>query len=153
LCQAFDFEDLQRDPRLQSNNDRVRAREWLLPILRDRFAPFSASELAQRFEQAGLPYAPITKPHELFDDPHLLTTGGLSRVTLPADASAAQRPLDTHIALLPLAMDGQRLPVRHDPPGIGQDSRDLLQELGYDDDEIAQLIDQRVVGTSTPSNP
>jgi crotonobetainyl-CoA:carnitine CoA-transferase CaiB-like acyl-CoA transferase len=153
LCKAFDFDDLQQDPRLQSNNDRVRAREWLLPILRERFAPFSAAELAQRFEQAGLPYAPITKPHELFEDTHLLATGGLSQVTLPADASAAQRPLDTRIALLPLALDGQRLPVRHAPPRIGQDSHALLQELGYADEQIAHLIDQRVVGAANHSSP
>jgi crotonobetainyl-CoA:carnitine CoA-transferase CaiB-like acyl-CoA transferase len=153
LCQAFGFDDLLHDSRLPSNNDRVRAREWLLPILRERFAPYSAAELAQRFEQAGLPYAPITQPHRLFDDPHLLATGGLSPVTLPADASAAQRPLDTRIALLPLSMDGKRLPVRHAPPGIGQDSLDLLQELGYDDEQIARLIEQRVVGANHPANP
>jgi crotonobetainyl-CoA:carnitine CoA-transferase CaiB-like acyl-CoA transferase len=153
LCQAFGFDDLLRDSRLQSNNDRVRAREWLLPILRERFAPYSAAELAQRFEQAGLPYAPITQPHQLFDDPHLWATGGLSPVTLPADASAAQRPLDTRIALLPLSMDGKRLPVRHAPPGIGQDSLDLLQELGYDDGQIARLIEQRVVGANNPASP
>lgn len=148
LCQAFGFDDLQQDPRLQSNNDRVLARDWLLPILRERFAPFAAADLAQRFEQAGLPYAPITQPHQLFDDPHLLATGGLSQVTLPADASAAQQPLDTRIALLPLAMDGQRLGVRHAPPRIGQDSHALLQELGYDDTQIDQLILQRVVAAS-----
>jgi crotonobetainyl-CoA:carnitine CoA-transferase CaiB-like acyl-CoA transferase len=152
LCQAFDFDDLQQDHRLQSNNDRVRAREWLLPILRERFAPFSAAELAQRFEQAGLPFAPITQPHELFDDPHLLATGGLSEVKLTADASVAHRPLDTRIALLPLALDGQRLRVRQAPPSIGQDSHALLQELGYDDEQIAHLIDQRVVGAAHPSS-
>jgi crotonobetainyl-CoA:carnitine CoA-transferase CaiB-like acyl-CoA transferase len=152
LCQAFGFDDLQQDSRLQSNNDRVRAREWLIPMLRERFAPFTAAELAQRFEKAGLPYAPITQPHELFDDPHLQATGGLSPVTLPADASVAKRPLETRIALLPLALDGQRLPVRHAPPGIGQDNQALLQELGYTDEQIAQLMDQHVVRGGTPSD-
>jgi crotonobetainyl-CoA:carnitine CoA-transferase CaiB-like acyl-CoA transferase len=146
LCDAFDWEDLRNDPRLASNNDRVRARDWMLPLLRERFAPLSASELARRFEAAGLPYAPITKPQDLFDDPHLLATGGLAPVTIPADASVAGQPLDTRIALLPLALDGERLRVRHAPPGIGQDSRALLLELGYSGAEVDELIAQGVVG-------
>jgi crotonobetainyl-CoA:carnitine CoA-transferase CaiB-like acyl-CoA transferase len=65
MCRAFGFADLLADARLSSNNERVRARDWLLPALRERFAPFTAAELAARFEANGLPYAPITQPQEL----------------------------------------------------------------------------------------
>ncbi len=150
LCQAFGFDDLHHDPRLSTNNDRVQARDWLLPELRERFAPYSAHELAQRFEAAGLPYAPITRPQDLFDDPHLLATGGLAPVTVPSDASAAARPLDTHLALMPLSLDGQRLPVRQAPPRIGQDSWAVLQELGYDANDIHDLVGAGIVGAPQP---
>ena len=145
LCGEFGFSDWSADPRLRSNNDRVRAREWLLPQLRERFAPLSAAELAARFLKIGLPHAPITKPQDLFDDPHLLATGGLAPVTVPADASAAGRELDTRVALLPLAMDGQRLPVRQGPPGVGQHTRAVLAGLGYADEEVAALAADGVV--------
>ena len=48
-----------------------------------------------RFERVGLPYAPITRPEELFDDPHLLATGGLAPITVPADGSGAGRVIET----------------------------------------------------------
>lgn len=145
MCEEFGFDDLQHDERLRSNNDRVRAREWLMPILRDRFAPLAAEELARRFESRGLPYAPITRPQALFDDPHLLATGGLAPTEVPADASGAGKPVSTRSPLLPLTLDGQRLPLRHNPPSIGQHSRQVLQALGYSEQEVQSLIEQGVV--------
>src|SRR5204862_6306447 len=69
FCDAFDFLDMKSDARLSDNNKRVTARDWMMPLLRDRMAAHSAAEISRRFEMHGLPYAPITKPHDLFDDP------------------------------------------------------------------------------------
>ncbi len=153
MCEEFGFADLQTDARLASNNHRVRARDWMLPLLRERFAPFAAAELARRFEQRGLPYAPITRPEALFDDPHLQATGGLAPMHLPADASGAAREVDTRAPLLPLTLDGQRLPLRSDPPSIGQHTDELLRGLGYSDDEVAALRRDGVLGGAPAAGP
>ena len=145
MCEEFGFDDLQHDERLRSNNDRVRAREWMMLILRERFAALGTEELARRFESRGLPYAPITRPQALFDDPHLLATGGLAPTEVPADASGAGKSVSTRSPLLPLTLDGQRLPLRHNPPSIGQHSRKVLQALGYSEQEVQSLIEQGVV--------
>jgi crotonobetainyl-CoA:carnitine CoA-transferase CaiB-like acyl-CoA transferase len=150
MCDAFGFADLKADARLSSNNARVKAREWMLPILRERFAQLSAQELSAKFEAAGLPYAPITQPQELFEDAHLLATGGLTPVTIPADASSAGQPVHTHTPLLPLRMNGERLPLRHAPPSIGQDTEALLQELGYTPAQIQSMVQDGVVNAVTP---
>lgn len=146
LCREFDWADLRADERLASNNHRVRARDWLLPLLRERFAPFSAAELGRRFLANGLPFAPITRPEDLFDDPHLLATGGLTATCVPADGSVAGEPVNTRTALLPLALDGQRLALRSDPPRLGQHTRELLLSLGYDAGQIEQLRADAVIG-------
>jgi crotonobetainyl-CoA:carnitine CoA-transferase CaiB-like acyl-CoA transferase len=150
MCDAFGFADLKADASLSSNNARVKAREWMLPILRERFAQLSAQELSAKFEAAGLPYAPITQPQELFEDAHLLATGGLTPVTIPADASSAGQPVHTHTPLLPLRMNGERLPLRHAPPSIGQDTEALLQELGYTPAQIQSLVQDGVVNAVKP---
>ena len=151
LCREFGFDDLLADARLGSNNDRVRARDWLIPILRERFAGFAAAELGARFEQAGLPWAPITRPQDLFADPHLQATGGLAPMRVPADASSAGQPVETLTALLPIRIDGRRLPVRTDPPTIGADSRALLGELGLSTELIDELVAAGIVGV--PADP
>jgi crotonobetainyl-CoA:carnitine CoA-transferase CaiB-like acyl-CoA transferase len=149
LCTEFGWPELQADPRLASNNLRVQARDWMIPMLRERFAPCAAAELAARFESVGLPYAPITRPQDLFHDPHLLATGGLAPVTLPADASGAGHEIHTRSALLPLALDGERLPLRQGPPALGAHTHALLQDLGYDAAQIAALQADGVVSTGT----
>jgi crotonobetainyl-CoA:carnitine CoA-transferase CaiB-like acyl-CoA transferase len=139
FCDAFEFADLKSDPGLGSNNQRVQARAWLLPMLRERLAVKSAADISAIFERNGLPYAPITRPQDLFDDPHLRATGGLASVTLP-DGRVTTTPL------LPLALSGRRLPLRADPPRLGEHSDQLLAELGYDPTAVAALRAANVVG-------
>ena len=136
FCRAFGFADWLADDRLRSNNDRVRERAWLIPALRERLQSHTRAELAALFEREGLPFAPITAPHELLDDPHLLATGGLAPITLPDGARAGQT---ASTALLPLSLGGERLGVRRDPPRLGQDSVDLLVSLGYSQPEAVRL--------------
>jgi crotonobetainyl-CoA:carnitine CoA-transferase CaiB-like acyl-CoA transferase len=124
FCKAFELAELQADPRLVTNNDRVRARSWLIPLLRSHLAAFSESELSDVFEKNGLPFAPITRPQDLFDDPHLLATGGLAPMVLPDG-----RP--TLVPLLPLTLDGERPGVRSNPPQLGEHTDALLAEVGY----------------------
>lgn len=134
FCNAFGYADLLADPRLATNNARVLARDWLIPLLRERLAGHGAGELSAVFERHGLPFAPITRPQDLFDDVHLRETGGLAPLTLP-DGRATQVPL------LPLELDGHRPGVRLQPPRLGEHSRALLQELGYSAAEIAALVE------------
>ncbi|MEX3844896.1 MULTISPECIES: CaiB/BaiF CoA transferase family protein [unclassified Paraburkholderia] len=145
FCDAFGLAELKADERIASNNQRVQAREWLLPQLRKHMEAFSAAEISAIFERCGLPYAPITKPQDLFDDPHLLATGGLAEVTLPPDASGAGQAIATRTALLPLTLGGERLHLRAAPPSLGQDTQALLTGLGYTPEDLRQLTEAGIV--------
>ncbi len=136
FCDALGFADLKVNPAYATNNDRVKARPTMMPILRERLAQRSAAELAALFEAAGLPFAPIRKPEELYEDPHLSATGGLADITLTDGARAGQTAQTT---LLPFTMDGQRLGVREQPPTKGRDTDIVLASLGYGATEIEAL--------------
>ncbi len=145
FCQALGFADLLADPALATNNQRVQQRPTLLPELRQRLALRSAAELSAIFERVGLPFAPIRRPQELYDDPHLQATGGLADVVLSDGDKAGQTVKTT---LFPFTMAGQRLPVRLDPPRFGQHTRELLLGVGYSNNAIDALLEQRVVAAA-----
>lgn len=138
FCHAFDVPELAADETLATNNQRVQARERLLPRLRARLATMTKDELMDKCEQTGLPYAPITRPQDLFDDRHLLESGGFTDVSLP-DGHTVKLPI------LPFEMDGRRFRARLDVPSLGSHSEELLRELGYSEVEVKHLRDTGVI--------
>ena len=140
FCSVLGFDDLKADPALATNNQRVAQRPQLLATLRERLARRSAAELSDIFERAGLPFAPIRKPEDLYDDPHLQATGGLADVQLP---DGDGRTVKT--TLFPITMDGERLGVRLQPPRFGAHTDELLRGLGYADDRIEDLKNRALV--------
>ena len=142
FCTVLGFDDLKADPALATNNHRVRRRPALLATLHERLASRSAAELASIFEAAALPFAPIRRPEDLYDDPHLVATGGLADVVV-ADGDKAGQTVKT--TLFPITMEGRRLGVRLNPPRMGEHTQALLQGLGYSAEEIQHLRAQAVV--------
>ncbi|KHL75951.1 CoA-transferase [Pseudomonas putida] len=140
LCTVLGQAALRDDPTLASNNDRVLQRPRLLAHLAEVFATLDAQQLAVELEANGIPFAPIRRPEELFDDPHLMQSGGMADLTLE-DGSSTPMPL------LPLALDGQRLQPRRPIPRIGEHTRKVMRELGYSDAHIAELCAAGVLKT------
>jgi crotonobetainyl-CoA:carnitine CoA-transferase CaiB-like acyl-CoA transferase len=117
---AFDLGGLANDPRLASNNLRVEARSWMLPVLREIVKHYSAKELQAVFEREGLPYAPIVRPEQLFDDPHLKASGGLADLTLENGET-------TPVPLLPLLLNGRHLKPRMPIAKVGEHDGEVLE--------------------------
>jgi crotonobetainyl-CoA:carnitine CoA-transferase CaiB-like acyl-CoA transferase len=136
FCDAFGFADLKADTSLASNNDRVRMRPTMMPDLRTRLSKLTVAEIATIFETNGLPFAPITRPEELYDDEHLIASGGLADIVLPDGERAGHT---TQTTLFPFTLDGQRLGVRLNPPTKGEHTDAILMELGVQPAEIAML--------------
>jgi len=140
LCQVLGQTALLNDPTLASNNDRVLQRPRLLAHLAEVFAPLDAGQLALQLEANGIPFAPIRRPEELFNDPHLQQSGGMADLQLE-DGSHTPMPL------LPLSLDGQRLQPRRAIARIGEHTRQVMRELGYSDAHIAELCAAGVLKT------
>lgn len=138
FCDAFGFDELGRDAALALNNQRVQARDRILPLVRECFSQMSKAELMARCERAGLPFAPIQRPQDLFEDEHLQTSGGLANLTLP-DGRSVQVPM------LPFEMGGRRFGTRLEVPLPGSHSGALLAELGYTASDVAAMRDAGVI--------
>ena len=135
LCKAFDLEHLLNDPDLAENRDRVIHKDKFLPQIIDKFRALTKAELMEKIETLGLPFAPIGKPEEMFEDPHLNAAGGL----LDMEMENGER---CKLPALPISLDGQRLGLNLNPPKAGEHTEELLLALGLD---VSQLKSNGVI--------
>jgi crotonobetainyl-CoA:carnitine CoA-transferase CaiB-like acyl-CoA transferase len=137
FCREFGAAELAADARLKTNGDRVKARDWLLPKLQEILLHRTKAELSQKLEAIGLPFAPITRPRDLFDDPHL-NAGGMVET---------QDPRGTRFKVpgLPLELKGKRLALRHQPPQLSENALELLAALGYAPVQVDALVAAGIV--------
>ena len=139
FCGAFGREKWLSDPRLATSQGRVDQRGWIIPEIAALFATWEIGALSKQLEKLDLPFAPVNTPSDLFDDPHLLASGGLLNVTLPSGVHA-------RTPALPISIDGKRLQKRRDPPKIGEHTGEVLANLGYSAAEIAIMIRDGTAG-------
>jgi len=138
FCQVFGREDLLARDDLQTNNQRIDARDWLQPELERFFSTLTKDDIIAKAESAQIPFAPIARPEDLFDDPQLNAGRSLLDVTLP-DARQAKLPK------LPMYIEGNDLTLRMEAPAIGEHTVDLLEALGYDAASINTLLAATVI--------
>ena len=138
FCREFGEAELAADPRLRANSQRVAERAWLIPRLAGIFHRYRRAELEQKLAAIGLPYAPIARPRDLFDDPHLNAGAGMIETRDPRGHSFK-------VPGLPLELDGERLAQRSAPPAVGEGACEILCALGYGAAEIEALAAKGVL--------
>jgi len=142
FCAEFGLEDFAADDSLAENNARVEQRERILARVVPLFEGLTLDAACERLERAGIPFAPINRPTDLFDDPHLNAGGGLLPVTVHRGAHAGET---VRLPALPVEFDARRPDLYRDLPGPGADTTEVLREAGFDEAEIRGLLDDGAV--------
>ena len=142
FCAHFRLDDLAADQDLASNAGRVEHRQRFMPALTALFSGLTRQQAVRELEGAGLPFAEINKPSDLFEDPHLKRNGLLDVCLAEGDNRGARARLPK----LPLEMDGERTQLRQDLPNAGEHSRQAAQKAGYGTEAIEELLAAGVIG-------
>jgi len=140
FCTAFDLAELETEA-LATNQLRVDARDWLIPVLADALGRRTHTEVCELCAAAGVGFAPIRRPDELYDDPHLNRPEARVDVTL-------EDGRDTWLPGVPLELDGRRLLGRRNPPRLGEHTVEVAEELGYSREEIVRLVGDGVLAAA-----
>jgi len=140
FCEVFNWKDWLNDERLKTNNRRIDERAWFLPTLENRIRSFTKQEIINKCEKEYIPFAPISRPEDLFDDIQLNQGNSLLEVNINNGKSVK-------LPKFPLEYKGTRSEKRLDPPDIGEHTFEILKSLGIDDDKIAKMIMEGIIKT------
>jgi len=133
FCEAFGREDWLRDPRLLTNNGRIDEREWFLPAIEQFMAGLTKAEIIAGCDKAGIPFAPIARTEDLFEDRQL------NEGEVPLLPTTLPGGVKTKLPRLPLSYGDTQFGIRNDPPRVGENTDELLRGVGLSADEIAAL--------------
>jgi crotonobetainyl-CoA:carnitine CoA-transferase CaiB-like acyl-CoA transferase len=139
FCREFELDDLLGDERLSDNASRVAARGWLPARIGDEMRRYPSAELAERLERARIPFAPLRRPDQLVDDPHLNASSQFVDTPLPGRPPAK-------LPKLPVRSTAYEMGLRRPAPGLGEHTREVLEEVGLSKEEIDALASRRVIG-------
>src|SRR5579872_3290372 len=133
FCEQFGRRDLLDDPAYKTNEDRVRARATLRPLVAAIIARHKRAELAETFDRIDIPFAPVARPGDLFEDPQLNANGRMLEIAFANGARAK-------IPRLPIEIGAHDFGLRRQAPAIGEHTAEVLRELGVAPAEIAALV-------------
>jgi crotonobetainyl-CoA:carnitine CoA-transferase CaiB-like acyl-CoA transferase len=139
FCEVFGFADLAADKRLETNQGRIEQREWFIPELKKRLAGMTRGDIMEKAQEACIPFAPVARPEDLFEDEHLKQSGGLDELELP-------NGVVTKLPKIPLRIGGHDFGFRSGPPELGKGSRDLLEGMDFSREQIDRWCKEGVLG-------
>jgi crotonobetainyl-CoA:carnitine CoA-transferase CaiB-like acyl-CoA transferase len=146
FCEEFERPELLHDPAYKTNEDRVRARPVLRPIVGAIVAEHTLAELSALFDRIDIPFAPVAKPGDLFDDPQLNAGGRMLEIAF-ANGKRAKIPR------LPVEIGEHDLKLRRQAPEIGEHTGEILADLGLTKAEIEDLNKRHIVATKKATHP
>lgn len=140
FCEAFGRPKWAADKRLATNNDRIRERDWFLPEVDKLIETYTKKEVVAICDQAGICFAPIARPEDLFEDPQLNQGNyGLLPTTLPNGKQ-------TKLPRLPIQVGAYDFGKRSDPPATaGLDTRSILEAIGMTAEQVDKLAAKNVI--------
>ena len=138
FCEIFQIPHLFADPRLQTNNGRIQERSWLIPDLQKVFQKMGKEEIIRLAENAGISFAPIARPEDLFEDRQMNEGGNLLEVALESGQRAK-------LPRIPLRIGNYDFGLRNHPPKIGEGTREILKSLSIPESEFEALRKDRIL--------
>ncbi|GLR89727.1 CaiB/BaiF CoA transferase family protein [Bradyrhizobium iriomotense] len=147
FTEEFGLAALGENPNLATNVMRASHRSWLIPAVQEALAPFSKAVIAERCERAAVSWAPVGKPTDLFNDPHLASHGGLIDVAIRTVEGTTEM---TRLPAMPVEFgaERERPGLARQPPRLGEHTDEILIDAGFDQREIERLAREQVIAVT-----
>lgn len=137
-CTAFGWNDLMEDERFMINDDRVAYRDILVEIISDRLSKMESQEIFRLMDEAGVPCGPIHSVEQVLTHPHVLARDMILEIDHP-------NVKDLKVPNFPVKFSETPAKLRQHPPLLGEHTDQILLELGYSEQKISTMKEQKVL--------
>ena len=138
LCNLLGVPELCDDPRFITNADRIAHKEELKQVLAPIFAPRGRDEWTSKLGEAGIIAAPVRSHLEVVTDPVLRSLGDFAEVD--------NDMTEPHwLPATPYRSSTWTRGASYRPPALGEDTFELLNELGFTQGEVDDLQKRDVI--------
>ncbi|WP_254861518.1 CaiB/BaiF CoA transferase family protein [Halovivax gelatinilyticus] len=138
FCDVVGADELVDDPRFETLDDRIENHDACNDAVAAAVGSYSVDELLESLREAGVPAAPINDTVSVWDDPQVEAREMLQTMDHP-DVG------DVDTLGFPIKFRNAIQSIETHPPRLGEHSRAVLRAVGYDDEEIDQLVDAGVL--------
>jgi crotonobetainyl-CoA:carnitine CoA-transferase CaiB-like acyl-CoA transferase len=138
FCEALEMPELAASPRYQTNSQRLDNREELEKIIQAKFLTKPTLHWEERFRSRSVLFSPVYTFRDLFEHPAVKEAGIVSGVAHPQIGFSPQLTPPIRLSDTPGGLG------RH-PPMLGEHSREILREAGFDSEEIQHFLASEIV--------
>ena len=138
LCNALECTELLDRPGMRNVGERINDFAPWLDAISEVMKNFSTAELLSRLDAAGVPFGPVKTVREFAQDPQAQHNRTIFDAEHPEAGTMRYIRYPGHLSETPACLH------RH-PPRLGEHSNEILQEAGYSDDEIENLLQMGVI--------
>lgn len=138
FCKIIDLPELPNDPRFKEDDARVKNLSALVELIEDKTVHHTRQYWLEKFEAAGIPAGPINTYDEALSDPHALERDMVQELEHPVLGKIKALGIPVKLSETPGKLEKAA-------PLLGEHSAEILAELGYTSEEIAELKEKQVI--------
>ena len=138
MCTALGWTDMENEEKFKLNADRVKYRDELETLIQERFLQMSSEEITGKLDRAGVPCGPIQTIDQVLKHPQVIAREMMIDIEHP-------NVPNLKVPAFPVKFSETKPQVRYAPPLLGEHSEEVLRSLGYSDEKIRELIENKVI--------
>lgn len=135
-CDVLEWTDLKTDEKFYTNQKRVENRQELIPIIEERFKSLSSRTIIEKLDFVSVPCGPVHTLDQILKHPQVKARDMMIEMEHPVIEGL-------RVPGFPVKFSKSPLKVRRHPPMLGEHTDEILEHLGYSEQDVDEMRTNR----------